>query len=198
MQAGVCRHCAGVLARIALASSPALRCHHHCRRCASIVALVALIMRPSRWHSPFRHHRCTWRPCRIRRHRRPSSVFCSLTPLRQCKHLFATTLSLERLTAAAAVLVMATWPSMLWPRQRWRFLWRCAGILTRIALASLPASSCPCRRRCALPCHARALGLGLDPWSWRPFLSSAIFPLGRKPESCPWRSWDSPRSIRLC
>jgi hypothetical protein len=28
------------------------------------------------------------------------------------------------------------------------FYWRCAGVLARIALASLPASSCPCHWRC--------------------------------------------------
>jgi hypothetical protein len=28
------------------------------------------------------------------------------------------------------------------------FFWRCAGVLARIALASLPVSSCPRRRRC--------------------------------------------------
>ncbi len=28
------------------------------------------------------------------------------------------------------------------------FFWRCAGVLARIALASLPASSCPCHRHC--------------------------------------------------
>ncbi len=28
------------------------------------------------------------------------------------------------------------------------FFWRCAGVFTHIALASLPASSCPCCRRC--------------------------------------------------
>ena len=28
------------------------------------------------------------------------------------------------------------------------FFWRCAGVLARIALALLPASSCPCCRRC--------------------------------------------------
>ncbi len=28
------------------------------------------------------------------------------------------------------------------------FFWHCAGVLARIALASLPASSCPCCRRC--------------------------------------------------
>ncbi len=44
---------------------------------------------------------------------------------------------------------MATWPLTVWPRQRWRFLWRCAGVLARIALALLPVSSCPRCWRCA-------------------------------------------------
>jgi hypothetical protein len=73
--AGICWHCAGILACIVLVSLPALRCHHCSRLCAGVVALFALIARPLRWHLPFCCHRRTWRPCRIQRRRRPSSVF---------------------------------------------------------------------------------------------------------------------------
>jgi hypothetical protein len=44
--AGICRSCAGILARIALASLPALHCCHCCQRCAGIVALSALASCP--------------------------------------------------------------------------------------------------------------------------------------------------------
>jgi hypothetical protein len=43
---------------------------------------------------------------------------------------------------------MVTWPLTVWPKQRWHFLWRCMGILACIALALLPALSCPCCWRC--------------------------------------------------
>ncbi len=79
--AGVCLHCAGVIASIVLLSL-LLALRWHC--CPQRVGIFALIAHPLWWHLPFHHHCRLWRPCRIRCHLRPSSVFYCLTPLQQC------------------------------------------------------------------------------------------------------------------
>jgi hypothetical protein len=76
-----CPHCAGIIASIMLLSLLPAL-RRHC--CPWHVGIFALIAGPLWWRSPFHRHCRLWRPCRIRCHLRPFSVFCRLMPSRQC------------------------------------------------------------------------------------------------------------------
>ncbi len=116
----LCWRCAGVLGRIAPASSPTLRCCC-CRRCAGIIALVAWALFPSsRWH-------CC--PCRLR-------VAASIASWRLPSHEAVA-------TRAGAIASIA--PSLL-PALRRHHRPHRAGVFALVALA-LPPSAHPRRRQ---------------------------------------------------
>ncbi len=140
---GFCRHCAGVIACIALASLQALCCHLF-QRCADIVTNVALASLPSlRWHHPQHRKLASAQP----RHSRDTSVcVASLSwslslPLASLPYLPSFHGDLSSNGQADAALVSL-------PALCWRPWPHCAGVITNIALSLLPAMRrhhCPCR-----------------------------------------------------
>jgi hypothetical protein len=122
------QHCALVVAGVAPALLPSSR-GRLCPRCAGIVALGTPTLPPA-----------------------SRADICPV--ITQSQHINGE-VSLSRSTSppVALLLYLALAHSILafhgLAEAAMAFFWRCAGVLARIALASLPASSCPCCRRCA-------------------------------------------------
>ncbi len=122
------QNCAIVIAGIAPASLPSL-CRHLCPHWAGVAALST-----------------------------PTLLPASQTGIRpvmtQSQHVAGEALLLRSLSLPVASLL---YPALAHSdlafdslaKAAMAFFWRCAGVLARIALASLPASSCPCCWHCA-------------------------------------------------
>jgi hypothetical protein len=129
-----CRHCADVLARVALASLQALCCCL-CRHCAGIVTNVALASLPSLcWHCPQHCKLASAQP----RHSHNTSVCVALLswlsslPVASLSYLVLFHGDFASDGPADAALVSL--PALCW--HPWPY---CAGIITNIVLSLLPA-----------------------------------------------------------
>ncbi len=137
-----CQRCAGVLARVALASLQALRCCL-CQHCTGVVTNVALASLPSLcWHCPQHCKLASAQP----RHSRNTSVCVALLswssslPMASLQYLALFHGDLASDGPADAALVSL--PALCW--RPWPY---CAGVITNIALLLLPAlhwHHCPC------------------------------------------------------
>jgi hypothetical protein len=117
----LCMHCAVIVAGLVLALLPMLRWPLP-PHCAGIAPSIKNWCLPN--HNTITTHLCVWHCCRG--HRSCQWPHCHTW------HRY-----------------MVTWPSMVWPMQRWLLCQRCAGILARIVLASLPTLRCLHCWRCA-------------------------------------------------
>ncbi len=166
-----CPHCVGAFALIALASLPLLplRCRQHCE----LASAQSRSSRDTRWH-PCQHravdvagiaptllplscgHLC---PCHagvaaLGTLALPPASQTGICPvMMQSRHVVGEALLwCSTLSPMALLLYPASAHSNLafdgLAKAAMAFFWRCAGVLARIALASLPASSCPCCRHC--------------------------------------------------
>jgi hypothetical protein len=143
----LCQRCAGILARMLLASLQVLH-YYHCRRCAGVDALAAQASSPlSCWRC---QSCCTlvaasipnWRPL-VATQSQPIGIRDIVTIL----------IAIDRGPLLYSESSTATGPStnatlVSLPVLRWHPCLRCAGIIASIALSSLPALRCHRCRRC--------------------------------------------------
>jgi hypothetical protein len=131
-----CLHRAGGITSIALLSSLALH-RRHCPRCMGIFALVALDSSPVLHLHCRKHCKQASAPSRCNR---DTSAYAALS---------LCSLLLSVVFVAVTGTVSRQLGFHVRPISRWWFCRRCAGVLTRIALASLQALHCCRCRHCA-------------------------------------------------